>query len=73
MPISVQSGPPTPLVAKQLPQPVLLLVNGHSRQGREQFETTISLLREAGLPIKEAILARDKAETKRLLEREIAG
>ena len=72
MPISVQHGPPTPLVAEQLPQPALLLVNGHSRQGREQFEKTISLLREAGLPIKEAILARDKAETQRLLQREIA-
>ena len=72
MPISEQTGPPTPLIADQLPQPVLLLINGHSRQGREQFEKTISLLREAGVPIKEAILARDKAETKRLLEREIA-
>lgn len=69
---SVTPPPPAEPVVKHLPKPVLLLVNGHSRRGRDQFQTAISLLGEAGLEIKEAILARDKAETGRLLKREIA-
>ena len=73
MSISVHPGPPAEPVAKQLPQPVLFLVNGHSRQGREQFGPALAALHAAGVPIKEAILARDKAETERLLKREIAG
>lgn len=55
-----------------LPHPILLLVNGHSRQGRQMFGEAISELREQGIEVKEAILARDKAETERLLKREIA-
>ena len=70
--LSVQPAPPAEPAVEHLPQPVLFLVNGHSRQGREQFEPALALLREAGLPIKEAILASDKAETERLLQREIA-
>lgn len=72
MSISVQPGPPDEPAVEHLPQPALFIVNGHSRQGREQFGPALSALREAGLHIKEAILARDKAETQRLLQREIA-
>ena len=73
MPISVTPGPPAEPAVEHLPQPVLFLVNGHSRQGREQFGPALAALRESGLHIKEAILARDKAETENLLRREIAG
>lgn len=55
-----------------LPYPVLLLVNGNSRTGRQQFGEAIALLRENGIEVKEAILARDRAETERLLKREVA-
>ncbi len=51
--------------------PVLLLVNGHSRQGRAQFGDAVARLRAAGVEVKEAVLTRDKAETERLLRREI--
>ena len=73
MSLSVNPAPPAEPVVEHLPQPVLFLVNGHSRQGREQFEPVLAMLREAGLPVKEAILANDKAETERLLKREIAA
>ena len=72
MSLSVHPDPPAEPAVEHLPQPVLFLVNGHSRQGREQFDSALEMLREAGLPIKEAILASDKAETERLLKREIA-
>ena len=72
MSISVTPGPPDEPTVEHLPKPVLFLVNGHSRQGREQFGPALALLRESGLHIKEAILARDKAETENLLKREIA-
>ncbi len=70
--ISVTPGPPEEPTVEHLPNPVLFLVNGHSRQGREQFGPALAALRESGLEIKEAILARDKAETEALLRREIA-
>ena len=71
MSISVTPGPPEEPIVEHLPQPVLFIVNGHSRQGREQFGPALTLLRESGLNIKEAILAKDKAETENLLQREI--
>ena len=71
MSISVTPGPPEEPAVEQLPKPILFLVNGHSRQGREQFEPALKQLRAAGLHIKEAILAGDKAETENLLKREI--
>ncbi len=71
MSISVHPGPPAEPAVEHLPKPVLFLVNGHSRQGREQFGPALAALRESGLHIKEAILARDKAETESLLRREI--
>ena len=73
MPQSVTPLPADEPTVKHLPRPVLLLINGHSRQGRDQFGPALSLLREAGLEIKEAILTRDIAETRDLLEREIAA
>ena len=60
-------------IVQHLPQPILLLINGNSRQGQEQFGPALAMLREAGIEIKEAILARDVAETERLLKREIAA
>lgn len=54
-----------------LPEPILLLVNGHSRRGKRQFEEAIEHLKGANVPIKETRLAVDKAETERLLRREI--
>lgn len=69
---SVTPPPASEPLVQHLPKPVLLLVNGHSRQGRDQFETATRLLCEAGIEVKEAILARDIAETERLLKREIA-
>ncbi|BCM94017.1 diacylglycerol kinase [Abditibacteriota bacterium] len=70
---SVQPEKPNPPTDQNLPHPVLLLVNGHSRTGRQMFGEAISLLRDNGVEVKEAILARDKAETERLLKREIAA
>lgn len=72
MSLSVTPGPPAEPTVEHLPNPVLFIVNGHSRQGREQFGPALAALREAGLHIKEAVLARDKAETEKLLRREIA-
>ena len=71
MSISVAPGAPDEPTVEHLPKPVLFIVNGHSRQGREQFGPALASLRESGLHIKEAILARDKAETEHLLKREI--
>ncbi len=53
-------------------RPALLLVNGNSRLGRQHFGESIFLLRDKGIELKEAILSRDKNETRRLLEREVA-
>ena len=72
MSLSVHPGPPAEPLVEHLPSPVLFLVNGHSRQGREQFEPALAAIRAAGIHVKEAILARDKAETEKLLRREIA-
>lgn len=69
---SVTPLPPTAPPNPNLPRPVLLLVNGNSRLGRQHFGEAISLLRDNGVELKEAILARDKGETRRLLEREVA-
>ncbi len=54
-----------------LPHPVLLLVNGNSRTGQEVFGTAITALREAGIEVREAVLAKDRAETERHLRAEI--
>jgi len=53
------------------PTPILLLVNGNSRTGRDAFGEVISLLREAKVELKEHVLSRDQSETRRLLEREV--
>ena len=69
---SVLPEKPTLPTDQNLPHPILLLINGNSRTGRQQFGEAISLLRENGIEVKEAVLARDKAETERLLKREVA-
>jgi diacylglycerol kinase (ATP) len=71
--VSTQINPQPPDVKhdQHLPYPALLLVNGHSRTGRQMFGEAISALREAGIEIKEAHLSRDQTETGQLLKREI--
>ena len=69
---SVIPQPADQPVVQHLPQPILLLINGNSRRGRDRFGSALAMLREVGLEIKEAILARDKDETEQLLKREIA-
>lgn len=64
---SVSDFPP----AGALPRPILLLINGNSRRGRDAFEEVQRLLKEAGVPLKEAVLAKDKKHTQSLLKREI--
>lgn len=55
-----------------LPHPVLLLINGNSRTGRQMFGEAVAALRDNGVDVRESHLARDKAETERLLKREVA-
>lgn len=71
--MSTTIQPTAPAIAQDdhLPHPILLIVNGKSRTGRQVFGEAIAALREAGIEVKEAILARDKAETEQLLKREI--
>ncbi len=66
--------PTSPLVPTDahLPHPVLLLVNGNSRTGQEVFGAAITALREAGIDVKEAVLAKDREETHQRLKQEIA-
>jgi diacylglycerol kinase (ATP) len=72
MPTTVTPIPPDHATDENLPHPVLLLVNGNSRTGKAVFGEAISALREAGVEVKQAVLARDRAETERLLRNEIA-
>ena len=72
MSIEIHPLPPDEKHDAHLPFPALLLVNGHSRTGRQMFGEAISALREAGVEIKEAHLARDRTESEKLLKREIA-
>jgi YegS/Rv2252/BmrU family lipid kinase len=72
-PTRVVPQPPENATDAHLPHPVLLLVNGHSRTGQEVFGTAITALREAGIDVKEAVLAKDRAETERRLREEIAN
>jgi YegS/Rv2252/BmrU family lipid kinase len=55
-----------------LPHPITLLINGHSRTGRDRFGEAVEEIRARGINLKEAVLARDKSETERVLKREIA-
>ncbi|MBW3636798.1 MAG: YegS/Rv2252/BmrU family lipid kinase [Armatimonadetes bacterium] len=71
MSVEIHPQPPENATDAHLPHPVLLLVNGQSRSGRQVFGEAIAALREAGIEVKEAILARDRQETHRLLKREI--
>ncbi len=72
MSTEIHPAAPENATDEHLPHPVLLLVNGHSRTGQEVFGTAISALREAGIEVKEAVLAKDRAETERRLREEIA-
>lgn len=73
MPTQVNPVPPENPTDANLPHPVLLLVNGNSRTGKRVFGEAIAALREAGVEVKQAVLARDKEETERLLRHEIAA
>jgi hypothetical protein len=66
MPVEIRPSASRKRHRYDLPHPVLLLVNGQSRMGRQMFGEAIAALREAGVEVKEAILARDRAETHRL-------
>ncbi|RYG66261.1 YegS/Rv2252/BmrU family lipid kinase [bacterium] len=73
MPTRVNPAPPNPPTDDNLPHPVLLLVNGNSRTGKAVFGEAIAALRDAGVEVKQAVLARDREETERLLKNEIAS
>ena len=73
MPTTTHPPSPENATDANLPHPILLLVNGNSRTGQQVFGEAITALREAGIDVKEAVLAKDKVETQRLLKREIAG
>lgn len=72
MSLEVRPAPPETPQDEHLPHPVLLLVNGNSRTGQQVFGEAIAALREAGIEVKEAVLAKDRAETERRLKQEIA-
>jgi YegS/Rv2252/BmrU family lipid kinase len=73
MPTTVNPAPPEVPTDQALPHPVLLLVNGNSRTGKQVFGEAIAALRDAGVQVKQAVLARDREETERLLKGEIAA
>lgn len=54
-----------------LPRPITLIVNAHSRQGKELFQDAVKAVKNAGIPIAEACAVTDRRETQRLLRREI--
>lgn len=61
----------TPDNAAALPRPIALIVNTHSRKGRELFDEAVAAVRAAGIPLVEAHAVQDKKETEKLLRREI--
>ncbi len=71
MPTKIHPDAPENATDDNLPHPILLLVNGNSRTGQKVFGEAIAALREAGVEVKEAVLAKDRDETQRLLRREI--
>jgi YegS/Rv2252/BmrU family lipid kinase len=72
---SDDNSTPPPFVpgAPGLPRPITLLVNAHSRRGKLQFEAAVAALKDAGVPLAEAVAVEDKRDTVRILKREIAA
>ncbi|HVF10320.1 MAG TPA: YegS/Rv2252/BmrU family lipid kinase [Abditibacteriaceae bacterium] len=60
-------------MSSHLPEPITLLINANSRKGRAQYQTALSALREAGVPLGETHILRSRDETERILRREIAA
>lgn len=54
-------------------EPVLLLINGSSRRGRDAFEEVQAALAAAGIAVKEAVLSRSEEHTEEVLLGEIAA
>ena len=57
--------------APQLPRPITLIINAKSRRGKLLFDQAVSALEAAGVPLAEAVAVQDKAQTVRLLKREV--
>lgn len=72
MPLNVHPESPETPIDQHLPHPALLIVNGNNRAGQETFGVAITALREAGIEVKEAVLAKDKGETEQRLKEESA-
>lgn len=62
-------APPT--TAPHLPRPIRVIINAHSRLGRESFDDAVAALNAAGVPISQAHAVQSKDETTRLLQAEI--
>lgn len=70
-PISKEESDAPIVEAAQLPRPITLLINTHSRKGKAQFETAIEALKAAGVPLSETNEVQNAQESVRLLKREI--
>lgn len=60
-------------VVPGLPHPITLLINAHSRTGKEQFARAVEMLKAAGVPLREAVASESKEESFALIQREIKG
>jgi YegS/Rv2252/BmrU family lipid kinase len=63
----------TVIPAADLPRPITLIVNAHSRRGRAEFQTAVKALKAAGMPLLEAHALKNKADMVRLLKREVSN
>lgn len=55
----------------QLPRPITLIINTRSRRGQEMFDEAVAAVKDAGIPVAQAHAVKDKAESERLLQREV--
>ncbi len=70
-PISKEESDVPGVQAAQLPRPITLLINTHSRKGKAQFEAAIEALKAAGVPLSETNAVQNAQESVKLLKREI--
>ena len=70
-PVRVPNPSPEVGEAQELPRPISLLINANSRTGREMFPRAVELIKAAGIPLAEAVAAKNKDESFNLLRREI--
>lgn len=59
--------------APHLPRPITVIINGKSRRGKAEFANAVRALKEAGVPVGQTELSRDKAHTEQVLRREVAA